>query len=74
MPNESVSPRPLWKNFLLQIDNYVKDNKNRYLLTFLSLLMAREVFEEVKLRILMVGHTHEDIDGCFGYLSKKLKE
>jgi hypothetical protein len=22
----------------------------------------------------VVGHTHEDIDGCFGYLSKKLKE
>jgi len=22
----------------------------------------------------VVGHTHEDIDGCFGYLSKKLRE
>jgi hypothetical protein len=49
---------------------YVKDNKHRYLLAFISLLMAREVFEEVKLGFLMVGHTHEDIDGCFGYLSK----
>jgi hypothetical protein len=28
--------------------------------------MAKEMFEEVKLRFLMVGHTHEDIDGCFG--------
>jgi hypothetical protein len=37
-------------------------------------LIAREVFKEVRLRFLMVGHTHEDIDGCFGYLSKKLKE
>jgi hypothetical protein len=36
--------------------------------------MARDVFEEVKLGFLIVGHTHEDIDGCFGYLSKKLKE
>jgi hypothetical protein len=24
--------------------------------------------------IKIVGHTHEDIDGCFGYLSKKLRE
>jgi hypothetical protein len=32
------------------------------------------VFEEVKLGFLVVGHTHEDIDGCFGYLSKKLRE
>jgi hypothetical protein len=32
------------------------------------------VFEEVKLGFLVVGHTHEDIDGCFDYLSKKLRE
>ncbi len=56
------------------MDNYVKDNKNRCLLTFLSLLTTREVFEEVRLGFLMVGHTHENIDGCFGYLSKKLKK
>jgi hypothetical protein len=36
--------------------------------------MARDVFKEVKLGFLVVGHTHEHIDGCFGYLSKKLKE
>ncbi len=38
------------------------------------LLTMKEVFEEVKLGFLVVGHTHEDIDGCFGYLSKKLRE
>jgi hypothetical protein len=26
------------------------------------------------LGFLVVGHTHEDIDGNFGYLSKKLRE
>ncbi len=73
-PSESVGPKLLPKKFLLQMDNYVKDNKNRCLLTFLSLLTTREVFEEVRLGFLMVGHTHENIDGCFGYLSKKLKK
>jgi len=52
----------------------VKDNKNHYLLAYLSLLIARDVYEEVKLGFLVVGHTHEDIDGCFGCLSKNLKE
>ncbi len=33
----------------------------------------KDVFE-IKIRFLVVGHTHEDIDGCFGYLSKKLEE
>jgi hypothetical protein len=62
------------RNLLFQIDNYVKDNKKWHLLTFLSLLTTRDVFEEVKLGFYVVGHMHEDIDGCFGYLSKKLKE
>jgi hypothetical protein len=48
------------------MDNYVKDNKNKYLLTILSLLTTRDVFEEVRLGFLVVGHTHEDNDGCFG--------
>ena len=30
-------------------------------------------FEQIKLSFLMVGHTHEDIDGMFGCFSKKLK-
>jgi hypothetical protein len=55
------------------MDNCVKDNKNCYLLTFFSLLIAREVFEEVKLGFLVIGRTHEDIDGCFRYLSKKIE-
>jgi hypothetical protein len=52
----------------------VKDNKNQHLLAFLSLLTVRDMFKEVKLGFLIIGHTHEDIDGCFGYLSNKLKE
>ncbi len=47
----------------------MKENKNRYLLV--SFVVDEE---EVKLGFLVVGHTHEDIDGCFGYLSKMLKE
>jgi hypothetical protein len=35
--------------------------------------MARDVFEEVKLGFLVVGHTYEDIDGCFGYFFKKVE-
>ncbi len=56
------------------MDNCIKDNKIQHLLAFLSLLSVRDVFEEVKLGFLVIGHTHEDIDGCFGYFSKKLKE
>ncbi len=52
----------------------MKDNKNCYLFTFLSMLASWEVFKELKLGFLVVGHTPKDIDGCFGYLSKTLKK
>jgi hypothetical protein len=41
-----ISVKPLPRNMLFQMDNYVKDNKNCHLLTFLSFLIAREMFEE----------------------------
>ncbi len=44
------------------------------MLVFICLLVTQEVFEQVQLRFLVVGHTHENIDGSFGYLSKKLKK
>ncbi len=73
MSNSIVGPNHLSKNLLLQMDNCVKDNKNQYLLTFMSLLTTREVFKEMKLGIFIVGHTPENIDGYFGYLSKSWK-
>jgi hypothetical protein len=72
--DQIVGPNFLPRNLLLQMDNCVKDNKNQHLLMFLSLSMVIDVFEKVNLGFLIVGHTHEDIDGCFGYLSKKLEE
>jgi hypothetical protein len=43
-----VDAKPLLKKLLLQMDNCVKDNKNRHLFFFFfSLLITKEVFEEV---------------------------
>ena len=61
------------KKLFLQLDNSGKDNKNRYVMAFCSLLTARRVFKEVIVGFLIVGHTHEDIDAHFSYLSKLLK-
>ena len=63
----------LSKKLFLQLDNSAKDNKNRYVMAFCSLLTARRVFKEVTVGFLIVGHTHEDIDAHFSYLLKLLK-
>ena len=66
-------PKPLLRKLYLQLDNFAKDNKNKYLMAFLSLLTARDVFEEIHAGFLLVGHMHEDIDAYFSHLSKALK-
>jgi hypothetical protein len=43
---EFISVKPLPRKMFFQMDNYVKDNKNRHLLAFLSFLIGREMFEE----------------------------
>ncbi len=57
------------KKLLFQLNNSVKDNKNKQ---NLFALIARKVFEVVQLGFLVIGHTYEDIDKSFGYLSKNL--
>ena len=55
----------LTKTLLLQLDNCGSKNKNCYVFAYLSLLVAKGVFDMVQLGFLMVGHTHEDIDALF---------
>ena len=71
MPISSFFKLP--ENLLLQLDNCARENKNRYLFAYLSLLVARGVFKTIQLGFVMVGHTHEDIDAMFSIFSQKLR-
>jgi hypothetical protein len=55
LANKILNVKPLPRKLLLQMDNYVKDNKNRHMLVFISLLSNQEVFEQVQLGFLVVG-------------------
>ncbi|XP_074653607.1 uncharacterized protein LOC141907763 [Tubulanus polymorphus] len=61
-------PRTLY----VQADNCSRENKNKYVLAFLELLVRREIFQQVQLSFLYVGHTHEDIHQLFSVVSKVL--
>ena len=50
-----------------------RDNKNQYAMAFLSMLMTSKVFQKIQVGFLLVGHTHENIDKYFNYLSKQLE-
>ncbi|XP_061170056.1 uncharacterized protein LOC133179284 [Saccostrea echinata] len=54
----------------LQAGNSAKDNRNHILMGFLANLVQRGIFKKIK--FLMVGHTHEDVDQMFSRLSVHL--
>ncbi len=56
----------------IQLDNCMRENKNRYLLSYFECLVQWNVFSEVEVGFLPVGHTHEDIDQAFSCTSKRL--
>lgn len=55
----------------IQADN-AADNKNRFVLCFLAILVEAECFGEINLNFHMVGHTHEDVDQAFSRFSTAL--
>ena len=57
----------------IQVDNCSRENKNRYFMSYVECLVSLEVFAEIHVSFLPVGHTHEDIDQCFSCLSKRLR-
>jgi hypothetical protein len=61
-----VCAKPLPPTLHVQLDNCAKNNKCRYVFCFWSLLVAKNIFKEVFVSFLMVGHTHDDIDASFG--------
>jgi hypothetical protein len=58
----------------LQLDNTTRENENWVILTFLAVLILHGTFQTAQVRFLLVGHTHEDIDGVFGVIATMLKK
>ena len=64
---------PMPRIFFLQLDNTTKQCKSQYIIAYLGLLVGWDVFEEVILSYLPVGHTHEDIDQLFSRIATYLR-
>jgi hypothetical protein len=43
-----------------------KDNKNYALLAYLGFLLVQDMIDHASVHYLLVGHTHNDVDGIFG--------
>jgi hypothetical protein len=72
-PIEHVFIKKLPPILQMQLDNATRNNKDRYIFSFFFLLNHLDIFYEVYVNFLLVGHTHEDIDTMSGRWSTKLK-
>ena len=61
-----------WMSVGAQADNAGGENKNQWMMRYLSLLIDRGCFRSTCLATLQVGHTHEDIDAIFGIMSTEI--
>ncbi|GBG64863.1 hypothetical protein CBR_g48331 [Chara braunii] len=68
----SQLPVPFFRVLYLTLDNTSKENKNKFVLSYLVFLVKMRVFSKVKLNFLLLGLTHEDIDQMFSCFSRKL--
>ena len=62
------------RKLMVQTDNCSKDLKNMYVLAFYFLLVEMGVFESVLVSHMPPGHTHNDVDFCFGLIAQQLKK
>jgi hypothetical protein len=58
----------------LQLDNTARQNKSKYIFSYLAWLVQTGQALEVIVSFLPVGHTHEDIDQLFSRLSVYLRK
>lgn len=61
------------RKWYLQVDGG-SENKNRWMLSYLSLLIEVGIFDVIKMSFLPVGHTHEDIDQAFSRIAVHLNK
>jgi hypothetical protein len=58
----------------VQMNNSVGNNKNRFVFCLWSLLVAKDIFREVYVNLMLVGHMHDDTDALFKRWSMLLRK
>jgi len=61
------------ESLLLQFDNG-RENKNKEMMFYQSMLVEAGIFKSIQVNFLMVGHTHANVDQYFSTISKLIKK
>ena len=58
----------------INTDNCARENKNRYVFGYLAALIELQIFTEITIDFMLVGHTGNNVDQLFSCLAKVFKE
>ena len=59
---------------ICQADNTSRESKNTAVISLLAALVAARKVGRAEARFLQSGHSHEDVDGFFGHVTRMLEE
>ena len=62
------------RKLLFQSDNCHRDLKNQIVLSFFYLLVDLDIFDEIMVSMMPIGHTHSDVDFMFSLVAAHLKK
>eukprot|EP00965_Chrysotila_dentata_P257210 6212809-Pleurochrysis_carterae.AAC.1 len=62
--NFEFEERGMLSELHVQVDN-AADNKNRWAIGFFAWMVEKGYVKDIPVSYMMVGHTHEDINGLF---------
>src|SRR5450759_2709159 len=65
---------PLPPVLYVQLDKTSRENKNKFMMAYLNMLVEKGIFKKIKVGFLLVGHTHDQIDQMFSRFSTKLNK
>ena len=62
------------RKLFFQSDNCPRDLKNQFVLAFFNLLCQMDIFEEILVSHLPIGHTHADVDQWFSIIGSQIRK
>jgi len=71
--NKQSKDRRIPPKLFIQMDNCSRENKNKFLMSYLDALVRWGIFNGIEASFLPVGHTHCDIDQAFSSTSNRLR-
>lgn len=57
----------------VQLNNCAQKNENRFVFSYIELLLLQNIFKQIEVAFFSMGHSHEEVDQVFRHTSCRLR-